>query len=58
MNKMWSKYISKMNIVETIKSLAEGIAFILILVMMYFMVMVGCAMLDRCYNYYVPGVLS
>ena len=55
MNKLWSKYISKMNIKETLLFLAEGIAFLLCLAAIYFFVMVGCALVDSCYYYYVPG---
>jgi len=58
MNKIWTKHLSKMNIKETIKFLLEGIALIICLVSVYIFVMFGCAMIDRCYNYYVPGVLS
>ena len=43
------------NIKEILKFLAEGIAFLLCLAAIYFLVMLGCVMVDRCYYYYVPG---
>ena len=55
MNRIWTKYISKMNIKETLLFLAEGVAFLLCLAAIYFIVMFGCVMVDSCYYYYVPG---
>jgi hypothetical protein len=43
------------NIKEILKFLAEGIAFLLCLAAIYFLVMLGCVMVDSCYYYYVPG---
>ena len=51
---IWTKYISKMNIKETLLFLMEGIAFLLCLAAIYFFVIVGCAMVDSCYYYYFP----
>ena len=56
LNRIWSKYISKMNIKDkTLLFLAEGVAFLLCLAAIYFLVIVGCALVDSCYYYYVPG---
>ena len=58
LNRMWLKWVSKMNIKnikEILKFLAEGIAFLLCLAAIYFLVMFGCVMVDSCYYYYVPG---
>ena len=55
MNKLYTKYISKMNIKETLLFLAEGVAFLLCLAAIYLFVMVGCALVDSCYYHYVPG---
>lgn len=55
MNRIWTKYISKMNIKETLLFLAEGVAFLLCLAAIYFLVIVGCALVDSCYYHYVPG---
>jgi hypothetical protein len=55
MNRIWTKYINKMNIKETLLFIAEGVAFLLCLAAIYFIVMFGCVMVDSCYYYYVPG---
>ena len=56
MNK-YIKYISKMNIKETLLFLAEGVAFLLCLAAIYFLVIVGCALVVVTITMYLEGSL-
>lgn len=45
-------------IINALKFIGEGLIFLLALGSIFFFVITMCALIDRCYYYYVPGGLG
>jgi|TARA_Y100000052_G_C2928629_1_gene72935 hypothetical protein len=45
-------------IINALKFIGEGLVFLLALGTILFSVIMMCALIDRCYYFYFPGVLT
>jgi hypothetical protein len=48
-------YKERFNMREFLKTILEGLVFILFLIVMCAAIFMSCMLIDSCYYYYVPG---